>query len=79
MPAVILLLSTMVLMSCEKQTTRVVIMADEDIIFKCPADTINGKIYSCDSTVFALKKHSLLKLYGQLRDCKAKDSLQKGK
>jgi hypothetical protein len=54
-------------------------MADDDVIFKCPQDTIQGKIYTCDSTVFALKKSSLLKLFKNLSECEAQvKTLKKG-
>lgn len=68
---VIAILSTTCLTSCIKTVIRPVIMADENLIFKCPVDTVGGKIYYCDSTVYALKKSALLDLYEERADCEA--------
>ena len=57
--------------SCTRTVVKPVVMPDENVIFKCPQDTINGRVYVCDSTVYAMKRSALLQIYRERRECEA--------
>lgn len=76
----IMLLLTIASTSCVRKETRVIILADEDVVFDCPVDTINGRVYVCDSTMKGLSKSALKRIFNGWRECEAENErLKAGK
>ena len=78
LPAI--LLSLMICSTnCIKTVTRPVILASERLTIKCPCDTIGGKVYFCDSSMYGMSKSALVELYNLLRDCEMENEKLKNK